>query len=326
MPEQAIKDALVKVDDLTIRFRINRHGRRSYIEPVSHVSFCIAPSEVLALVGESGSGKTTIGRALLKIVEPAEGRLYFDGREITHLTPHAIRQLHADVQLIFQDPFGALNPTATIQDHLVLPLTVYRHVGRHDMDERVRRLLEQVGLVPAEEIRFKYPHELSGGQRQRVVIARALAVEPRFIVADEPVSMLDVSIRAEILKILNDLKGRLGISLLYITHDLASARYLSDRIMVLYGGKVMEVGEANDITLNPRHPYTQLLLAAVPGPTEATTLPQVSEATPDLHVGRKGCPFAPRCPYAMEACHAQTPSLLTIEGEHWAACHLVHSP
>lgn len=326
MSEQSIADALVQVDDLTVRFRVQSRGHRGYIEPVSHVSFHIASKEVLALVGESGSGKTTIGRALLKIVEPTQGRIYFGGRDITHLTPRAIRQLHADVQLIFQDPFGALNPAATIQDHLALPLTVYRHVSPQNMEGQVNRLLNQVGLVPADEIRFKHPHELSGGQRQRVVIARALAVEPRFIVADEPVSMLDVSIRAEILKILNDLKSRLGISLLYITHDLTSARYLADRIMVLYGGNIMEVGEADDLVLEPRHPYTQLLLAAVPGPTEAAVLPQVSEAAPNLSVGRRGCPFVMRCPQAMEVCRDEIPPLLSVEGSHLVACHLVPAP
>jgi len=309
---------LVKVDALTVQFTTHARGRRTTIEPVSKVSFEIAEGEVLALVGESGSGKTTIGRTLVKIVEATSGQIYFAGRNITRIRSQAVRSLHAEVQMIFQDPFAALNPTATIQEHLALPAHVYQHISRSTMDQKVRELLDEVGLSPADEFRGKYPHELSGGQRQRVVIARALAANPRFIVADEPVSMLDVSIRADILRILRDLKERLSISLLYITHDLASARYLSDRIMVLYGGKIMEVGTARDIVKNPRHPYTQLLLAAVPGRTEA--LPQVAESAPDLSVGSQGCPFAPRCPYTMDACRTQPIPITSVESQHEVAC------
>jgi peptide/nickel transport system ATP-binding protein len=314
------QSSLVKVDNLTVRFAAKNRGRRSYIEPVRQVSFDIAPGEVLALVGESGSGKTTIGRTLVKVVEPFGGHLYFDGRDITHLGSRAVRTLHSEVQMIFQDPFAALNPTATIQEHLVLPLRVYQRVPSTKLNLRVRELLEQVGLSPAEELRHKYPHELSGGQRQRVVIARSLAANPRFIVADEPVSMLDVSIRADILKILRNLRDSLKISLLYITHDLASARYLSDRIMVLYGGQVMEVGTSRDIVKSPRHPYTRLLLAAVPG--REGDLPQASEAAPDLSVERQGCPFAPRCPYTMDDCRTGDIPVRSVGSRHQVACLL----
>lgn len=313
--------SLVRVQNLTIRFVTQSRGRRGAIEPVSDVSFTIAPGEVVALVGESGSGKTTIGRSLVKIVEPTAGHLYFADRDITHLAPRAVRHLHSEVQMIFQDPFAALNPTASVQEHLALPLKVYQRISASEVAERVRDLLDEVGLGPSDETRRKYPHELSGGQRQRVVIARALAAKPRFIVADEPVSMLDVSIRADILRILRDLKERLGISLLYITHDLASARYLADRIMVLYGGKVMEVGRAHDVVKDPRHPYTQLLLAAVPGRDER--LPQVAESTPDLSVGRQGCPFAPRCPYVMPECREAMVPVTEPEPDHEVACLLL---
>lgn len=309
---------LIRVKGLVVRFPVRQGTRRTFIEPVRNVSFDIAPREIVALVGESGSGKTTVGRALVKTTDVSNGRVEFAGQDITRLPAGAVRKLHADVQLVFQDPFAALNPTATVYDHLALPVRVYEHLRGAAIRQRVTELLEQVGLVPAAELREKYPHELSGGQRQRVVIARALAARPRFIVADEPVSMLDVSIRADILRILRDLRDRLGISLLYITHDLASARYLADRIMVLYGGQIMEVGPAREIVQNPVHPYTRLLLAAVPGRTDA--LPQVAESAPDLGIGRTGCPFRPRCPYAAEACANDPIPVIEMGTGHSAAC------
>lgn len=315
---------LVRVERLVIRFPVREGLRHAFIEPVSEVSFAIGAREIVALVGESGSGKTTIGRALVKIVDVTSGRLEFAGTDITRLGTRALRRLHADVQMVFQDPFAALNPTATVFDHLALPLRAYGRLRGSAVRDRAGELLEQVGLVPAAEIRNKYPHELSGGQRQRVVIARALAVQPRFIVADEPVSMLDVSIRADILRILRDLRDRLGISLLYITHDLASARYIADRILVLYGGQVMEVGPAREVVTHPAHPYTRLLLAAVPGRDDP--LPQVSEGAPDLAAGRTGCPFRPRCPFAEDRCAKDRIPLIEVGLHHGAACVLHQGP
>ncbi|MCL6444798.1 MAG: ABC transporter ATP-binding protein, partial [Alicyclobacillus sp.] len=237
------------------------------------------------------------------------------GRELVHLRNKA--------QMVFQDPFGSLNPVRTVEQQIAFPVRKHQKLKGRALRERVGELLNIVGLTPVEETRVKYPHELSGGQRQRVAIARALAVNPKFLVADEPISMLDVSIRAGILKLMNELKDDFHLSYLYITHDLASARYFGDRIMVLYGGRVMETGPSHDLVSNPTHPYTQLLLASTPGNKSRIVLSETSIEAPNLLETRKGCPFAHRCPLVTEICREETPPLKQA-GKMWVACH--HRP
>ncbi|MCY0879611.1 MAG: ABC transporter ATP-binding protein [Firmicutes bacterium] len=309
---------LVQVEHLAMRFRL-RGGQ--WIRPVDDVSFTIDRGEVLALVGESGSGKTTIGRLLLRILEPSAGRMVVDGRDITHIRGRQLAEYRRVAQMIFQDPFASLNPVKTAEDHLLFPVRKHRGGRPAEVSAVVDDLLTRVGLTPVAETRRKYPHELSGGQRQRLAIARTLAVEPRFLVADEPISMLDVSIRAGILKLLNELKRELGLSFLYITHDLASARYFGDRIMVLYAGKVMETAPARELVAHPRHPYTRLLLAATPGSSHQGALPETANIPPNLSESRQGCPFAPRCPLATEICHETMPAAEDVGSGHRVACH-----
>ncbi len=318
--EQApdLSDNLVRVEHLLTRFSL-RGGQ--WIRPVDDVSFTIARGEVLALVGESGSGKTTIGRSLLRILEPKAGSIEVGGRDITHVRGRELMNYRRQAQMIFQDPFASLNPVKTVESHLMFPVLKHRKVTVREAGAVVDELLERVGLTPVEETRVKYPHELSGGQRQRLAIARALSVRPRFLVADEPISMLDVSIRAGILKLLNELKAEFKLSFLYITHDLASARYFGDRIMVLYAGKVMETATARELVKSPRHPYTRLLLAATPGSAHRGPLPERNNEPAHLSEGRRGCPFAPRCLAATPECFDTMPPVQEISPGHFIACH-----
>jgi peptide/nickel transport system ATP-binding protein len=234
---------------------------------VDDVSFTLRPGTITALVGESGSGKSTVARVLVRLHEPTSGTVLFDGRDATKRSGRReIRRYRSQVQMIFQDPFGSLNPVRTIRHHIERPLRIHGIVPRREVDDRVCELLRSVGLVPPEKYAATYPHELSGGQRQRVAIARALAVEPAVILADEPISMLDVSIRIGILNLMLDLKARRGIAFLYITHDLASARYVADEVLVMYAGQIVEQGPTDVVLTEPLHAYTQLLLSAVPDP------------------------------------------------------------
>ncbi len=312
------QDILVEAKNLVMRFPI-RGGQ--WIRPVDDVSFTIDRGEVLALVGESGSGKTTIGRSLLRILEPSEGTIKVAGRDVTHIKGAQLVHYRRQAQMIFQDPFGSLNPVKNVESHLLFPIKKHRGGDRERVSQVVDELLERVGLTPVDETRQKYPHELSGGQRQRLAIARALAVQPEFLVADEPISMLDVSIRAGILKLMNELKAEFGLSFLYITHDLASARYFGDRIMVLYAGRVMETATSRDLVRNPSHPYTRLLLAATPGSQHQGKLPERVNEPPDLSEARKGCPFASRCLYVTDECREVMPPMAELETGHHVACY-----
>ncbi|MBB2482072.1 ABC transporter ATP-binding protein [Bacillus sp. APMAM] len=319
MNEQSI--VLVKVEDLVIKFPVRGDRKKKYITPVDNVNLEIKKGEVLALVGESGSGKTTIGRALVRLVKPTEGTITVHGKKVSEIRGKDLKDYRQVAQMIFQDPFGSLNPVKTIEGHLRFPLKKHQGYRGKALDEKVADLLLQVGLTPVQEIRKKHPHELSGGQRQRLAIARALAVNPQFIVADEPTSMLDVSIRAGILQLMNDLKRDLGLSYLYITHDLASARYFGDRIMVLYGGKVMEIADSKELIKNPLNPYTRLLLAATPGSESQIDLTDMTNDPPDLSEDRRGCPFVHRCPLATDICRETMPALEEAAENHFVACH-----
>ncbi len=309
---------LMQTEDLTIKF--TRPGA-SDILASRRVNLHIAKRETLALVGESGSGKTTVGRAMVRLLNPTSGKILFDGKDVSHIGGHGLVVYHRHAQMIFQDPFASLNPFHTVAHHIVRPLVRLRHLKGHAQQEALDELLTLVGLTPTALYREKYPHELSGGQRQRVAIARALAGGPAFIVADEPVSMLDVSLRAEVLALLQSLQDKKDLSYLYITHDLASARYLAQRVAVMYGGEVVEVAPSEDLIQSPAHPYTRLLLAATPGAPEGE-LPETQQGSPDLSENRVGCPFAPRCPYAMEKCLETMPDLIEVAPGHTAACFL----
>jgi peptide/nickel transport system ATP-binding protein len=260
----------IEVRGLTKQFPAPGGGvftKRARMRAVDDVSFTLRPGTITALVGESGSGKTTVARLLVRLYEPTSGTVLFDGKDVTKRSrQRAVRRYRSQVQMIFQDPFDSLNPVRTIRHHIERPLRIHTVVPRSQVADRVHELLSSVGLVPPEKFAAKYPHELSGGQRQRVAIARALAVEPAVILADEPISMLDVSIRIGILNLMLELKTRRNLALLYITHDIASARYVADDVLVMYAGQIVERGPTDSVILDPLHPYTQLLLAAVPNP------------------------------------------------------------
>jgi peptide/nickel transport system ATP-binding protein len=329
---------MLEVQDLVVDFRL-RGG--TSLRAVNHCSFCLEKGETLALVGESGSGKSTVVRAVGQLVRPTAGTVLLDG-EPPGRHGRALRAYRKRVQLIFQDPFASLNPMHTVRHHLARPiLMLHPEHSRARLDEEVAELLGSVNLTPAEEIARKYPHELSGGQRQRVAIARALASGPDVLLADEPVSMLDVSIRLEILNLLDRLKRERNLALLYVTHDLATARYFSAQIMVMYRGEIVEHGPSDEVILRPSHPYTQLLASAAPDPglaraelAQARRARQAARAAraagPVLAAERSealpgaGCQFRPRCPQAMDVCATRPPDV-QVGLDHRALCWL-HQP
>jgi peptide/nickel transport system ATP-binding protein len=323
---------LMKVEGLKEYFPVRigiLQGLRSkevpMVKAVDGVSFSIEQGEIFGIVGESGSGKTTVGRAILRLIEPTEGSIYFEGIEITKLGGDEMKKLRREMQLIFQDPFESLNPKMTIYEVVVEPLEIHR-IGNSEEEKRklVSNALEEVQLTPPDDFLFRYPHELSGGQRQRVAIARALILRPKFVVADEPVSMLDVSIRTEVLNLMLDLKEKLGLTYLFITHDLAIARYMSENVGVMYLGKIIEFGQVSHVLDDPDHPYTQALMAAVPVPDaekKRGDLPIKGETPQPINLP-PGCRFNPRCPYAFDRCYREEPKLFTVEPGHGAACFL----
>ena len=264
----------LEVQGLGKRFPLRGTGlRRETLDAVSDVSFTLRPGCVTALVGESGSGKSTVARLLARLYAPTAGKIIFDGHDVgDQWRRKTLLAYRSRVQMIFQDPFASLNPVKRVEHHIARPLQIHGICKRNEVDARVRELLRRVGLVPPGEIAQKYPHQLSGGQRQRVAIARALAVEPSVILADEPISMLDVSIRIGILNLILQLKRELGIAFLYITHDIASARYVADEVLVMYRGRIVEQGPTDAVLLDPQHAYTKLLLSAVPNPESGLRL------------------------------------------------------
>jgi peptide/nickel transport system ATP-binding protein len=312
---------VLEAKGLTKHFPVRR-ARFSRREQVVHAAddVCLALPEsgITAVVGESGSGKSTLARMLAQVIKPTSGSVLLDGKPAV-----TGRRYARAVQLVLQDPFESLNPVHTVRYHLARPLQVHGLTGGASLDSLVTGLLERVSLTPADQFIGKFPHELSGGQRQRVAIARALAVRPRVLLADEPVSMLDVSIRLGVLNLLADLRARDGLAILYVTHDIASARYLADRIMVMYAGQVVESGPATVLADEPAHPYTQLLLSAAPDP-ERPQPPTLTSpgAPPNLIRPPSGCRFHPRCPHAMAVCAQAAPSAFALPGERTSACWL----
>ncbi|WP_437948872.1 ABC transporter ATP-binding protein [Sorangium sp. So ce296] len=302
--------------------------RTQQLRALHDASFSLAEREVIALVGESGSGKSTIARLLARLMPPSSGQILFKGRDVLKEEPNrASLAYRGQVQMIFQDPFGSLNPVHTIGYHLERPLLLHNKAPNAAiLREKVHALLKTVDLNPPAEVAAKFPYQLSGGQRQRVAIARALAVDPSVILADEPISMLDVSIRMGVLNLMERLKEERGISYLYITHDIASARYVADRTMVMYAGHIVEGAPSEELMQQPAHPYTKLLLSAVPDPNGSirSELPARSGA-PKLINPPPGCPFADRCPSVMNTCREAMPAAVDVGSGHWVRCHL-YSP
>ena len=317
---------LLEVRDLAKHFPIRAGlfaGVSGWVRAVDGVSLSIAAGETLALVGESGSGKTTTGRCILRLIEPTRGSVRFDGADLLALPPRDMRRMRRQIQVIFQDPYGSLNPRMRAGAIVREPLDIHRiGAGRAERDERVAALLRRVGLDPS--MRDRYPHEFSGGQRQRIGVARALALQPRLIVADEPVSALDVSVQAQVINLLMELQEEFGIAYLFIAHDLAVVERLADRVAVMYLGRIVESASREEIFKNPLHPYTRALLQAIPIPDPARARErQVLRGDPPSPAQPPpGCRFHPRCPSAIETCDRIEPPLLEVAPGHLVACHL----
>jgi peptide/nickel transport system ATP-binding protein len=326
-------ETLLKVNDLKKWFPVRTGfvkslvgGEKLFVRAVDGISFDVNEKEIYGLAGESGSGKTTTGRLILRLIEPTSGRIYYKDKDIAKLSPKEFKPYRRKMQIIFQDPYESLNPRMTIGTIVSEPLHVQRICkNEREVEERVATALEEVQLTPPEEFLFRYPHEVSGGQRQRIAIARALVLKPDFMVADEPVSMLDVSIRAEVLNLMVDLVEKHNVAFLYVTHDLALARHLCNRIAIMYLGKIMERGFTEDIIYEPLHPYTRALMAAVPVPDPESKRAEVviKGEIPSPINPPSGCRFHTRCPqYIGDICRLTEPKLVNAGKDRYVACHL----
>jgi oligopeptide transport system ATP-binding protein len=320
-------DPLLEVRNLEVFFRINSgwflHPHVEHIKAVDDVSFKIWPGETLGLVGESGSGKTTLGKALLQLVPPTGGEVLFEGEDLTSLKPSQMRRRRRRLGIVFQDPYGSLDPRMSAGDTIGEPLIIHGlHSGKQDYHKQVGDLLETVGLSRA--MADRYPHEFSGGQRQRIGVARALAAKPSFIVLDEPVSALDVSIQAQLINLLEDLQAEFNMAYLFIAHDLSVVRHISHRVAVMYLGKLIEIADHNTLYEEPLHPYTKALLSAVPMPNPALERTRerivLQGDIPSAQNPPSGCVFRTRCPIAIPECEGEVPEMREIAKDHWAAC------
>ena len=317
-------EALLEVADLRVHFPV-RHGllggASGTVKAVDGVSFRLEAGETLGLVGESGCGKTTLGRTIVKLIEPTAGCIRLEGEDIAGLSARALRARRRKLQIIFQDPYNSLDPRMTVSEIIGEALDIHRLAKGKARTERIGDLLESVGLERGHAQR--YPHEFSGGQRQRIGLARALAVEPKLIVCDEPVSALDVSVQAQIVNLLQDLQQKSGVAYLFVAHDIAVVEHISRRVMVMYLGKVVELGVASAVVRSPQHPYTQALISAVPQTEAGTQRARIilSGEIPSPLNPPAGCPFHPRCPRAEERCRAEVPAFREVKPEHWVSCH-----
>lgn len=320
-----MSDTLLRVEDLKIYYPVagSGFGKKEFVKAVDGVTFEVKKGEVFGIVGESGCGKSTLGRGVCKLENLTSGHVYLDGEDVTEYNDRRMRSIRKKVQMVFQDPYASLNPRMSVFDIIAEPLLVHHlYQDKADLEKKVLDLLHRVGLDDYHANR--YPHEFSGGQRQRIGIARALAVEPSLIIADEPVSALDVSIQAQVLNLLNELKHDLDLTYIFVAHDLSVVEYISDRVGVMYLGNFVEVGEKEKIYSNPMHPYTQALLSAVPVPDPTAKRERIllEGSIPSAHKPPTGCKFHTRCPKCMECCKTQAPERYEVDDGHYVYCHL----
>ncbi len=321
---QAAAQPLVALQAVSKHYRVQRGflgSSRQSLHALDQVDLAVLPGEVMGLVGESGCGKSTLGRMVMRLEEPSAGRVFFDGRDLASLDREGLRGLRRQMQIVFQDPVTSLNPRLTVGSMLAEPFQIHRQGGRREIKERVEALLTEVGLRP--EHARRYPHQFSGGQRQRIGIARALALRPRLVVADEPVSALDVSIQAQVLNLLMDLKEKMGLTYLFVAHDLSVVRHLCDRVAVMYLGKVVEITPVAGLNQARAHPYTEALLKSAPvaDPQRRFSAPPLAGDVPSPLNPPPGCRFHTRCPEAQEVCHRQEPPLTPLGPDRLCACH-----
>jgi oligopeptide/dipeptide ABC transporter ATP-binding protein len=323
-------DTILEIKNLKKYFQAGRPGwfsrRESFVHAVDGLDLQLRRGEVIALVGESGCGKSTLSLTLMGLEEATAGSIFFEGKDITHATAKQRKSIRQRIQMVFQDPYESLNPTQTIEEIVSEPLIVHGITANaEERKARVLQALEDSGLKPPEDYLQRYPHQLSGGQRQRVVIAGALVLEPHILLADEPVSMLDVSIRAEIINLLADLRGTRGISIIFITHDLGTVGHFADRVAVMYLGRIVEIGTMREVLKKPQHPYTKALLSVIPVPNPRLRKKRMilQGETPNPVDLPPGCRFHPRCPVAIDICKQSDPRLLTVTDTHQAACLLL---
>ncbi len=311
-------DSVLRVEDLVMEFKVDG----GTVKAVSGISFDVQRGETLGIVGESGCGKSTTGRAIMQLPKPTSGSVVFEGDDLTTLSNKGVREARTKVQMIFQDPVSSLNPRRTVRDSVLEPLSIWKRGSKEEQGELVDDILESVGIDPA-RAKESRPHQFSGGQCQRISVARALVLDPTLIICDEPVSALDVSVQAQVLNLLEDLKEKYGLTLVFIAHDLAVVKNISDRVAVMYLGKMCEVASSDDLYARPAHPYTNLLLDSIPEPDPEAdhSLGEVIGEPPSPIDPPSGCRFHPRCPYATDICSSEEPKLEDMGGGHFVACH-----